>query len=330
MFQSMNLQLFADGGAGAGAAGTGDAGNSGVTQQAAAAGTGVEPQAAAVEYKHRTGRRANPLANVQYGKQPDAAAQQQPEAPASEKAQAEPQDDAASWKELKSGKYKEHFDRDVQTIVQGRLRDAQANQDKLDKLAPMLEALAKQKGVDVKDVDGLIAKVLDADSLYEEESMRTGTPVETLKMLHKLERERDDAQNTASRFAEEERNRRHILGLIEQAQALTAKYPSFDLRTEMQNERFKAMTSPSGGLSVEEAYFALHHRELTQSAMQQAATQAQQQTMQTVQANRARPVENGAKGAGRAVEVRSDPSTLKMKDLREISRRVAAGEKISF
>lgn len=326
MFQPIDLQLFADGGAAGGAAGAGDAGNSGVNQQAAAAGTGVEPQAAAAEYKHRTNRRVNPLENVQYGKANEPA----PMEPQGAKPNAEPQDDAAAWKELKSGKYKEHFDRDVQTIVHGRLKDAQANQQLLDKLTPMLAALAKEKGVAEGDMDGLIAKVLDADSLYEEESLRTGVPVETLKALKKLERERDQAQEQVSQFTQEEQSRRHLMGLIEQAQAMTAQYPGFDLRAEMQNERFRAMTSPGGGLSVREAYYAIHHDELTQTAVQQAAQQAQQKTINTVQANRARPVENGAKGAGRAVEVRSDPSKLGKADLREIARRVAAGEIISF
>ncbi|MGN1369218.1 MAG: hypothetical protein ACI4WX_10140 [Aristaeellaceae bacterium] len=318
----INLQLFADGGAGAGDAGANGAGTSGVTQQAAAADPGAIPQAAAA--KRRMGKR-NPLENVRFGvqepnEQPQQAAQAVTEAQ-------KPEDDAESWQQLKTGKYKQQFDQDVQTILKGRLKGAEENQKQMDKLTPMLAEMAKRMGKDPGDIDGIVAQYMDDDSLYEDESIRTGTPIAVLKQLKQLERQRNDAQEQVSRFALEEQNRRHIMGLIQQGEALKKVYPSFDLQKEMQNERFVAMTAPNGGCSVEEAYFALHHREIANDAMHFAADKAKQQAAQTIQANMARPAENGLGNAAPAVDIRSDPSRLTKQELKEIARRVHAGDR---
>lgn len=264
----------------------------------------------------------NALANVNYGVRPAAANAQQ----ASAQEQSKPQDDAAKWQELKSGQFKSHFDNDVQTILKGRLKGAEENQQRMDKLTPMLAEMAKRMGKDPTDIDGIVAQYMDDDSLYEEESIKTGTPIPVLKKLHQMEKQRDDAQAQVSQFTQEAQNRAHIINLIQQGEALKVKYPQFDLQTEMQNERFVAMTAPNGGLSVEEAYYALHHRELASSAMQFAAQQAQQQAAQTIQANMARPTENGVSSGAPAAEWRSDPRNLSKQDLREIARRVHAGD----
>lgn len=315
----LNLQLFADGG---GAAGAGAAA-SGVTQQDAAADTGAYmPDAAA---NRRSGRR-NSLEHVQYGRQqePQPAAHPQENAPAQ-------QDDAAEWNSLKTGKHKARFDADVQEILRGRLKGASENQAMLDTLAPMLAEMAKRMGKDPSDVKGIVAQYLDDDSLYEEESVRTGTPVPVLKQLKKLQTQNQAQEAQLSQFTEEAQSRQHFTKLIQQAEALKATYPQFDLQRELQDERFVRMTAPNGGLSVEEAYHALHHKEIAEQAMQFAAQQAQQQVSQTIQANRARPVENGMRGSARSVDVRSDPTKLTKKDLDEIARRVNAGDRtISF
>lgn len=325
MIYPINLQLFADGGAGAGAAGAGAAGgNTGATPQAAAAETGVNQQAAAATGR-RMGKR-NALANVNYGTPPAGQAQQ-----AQSQEQSKPEDADARWQAMKSGEFKSHFDNDVQTILKGRLKGAEENQQRMDKLTPMLAEMAKRMGKDPQDIDGIVAQYMDDDSLYEDESIRTGTPISVLKKLHQMETERNAAQQQVSQFTQEAQNRQHIMNLIQQAETLKAKYPQFDLQAEMQNERFVAMTAPNGGLSVEEAYYALHHRELAGNAMQFAAQRAQQQAAQTIQANMNRPTENGVAGGAPATEWRSNPRNLSKQDLKEIARRVHAGDtSISF
>lgn len=316
----LDLQLFDEGGAAA--AGAAGAGESGVMPQDAAAGnTGVMQMDAASG--NRSGGRED-LTQVQYGTGATRSSQgtRQTQQPAK-------QDDAAQWQEAKT-RYKAQYDAEVQQILRGRLKDAETNSQALQTLQPMLDAMARRHGVKAGDYQALADKYLDDDSLYEEEAIEKGMSVEAVKQLHQLRAERDRANEQVSQFTRQAQFERHLQGLVQQGEALKAKYPFFDLQRELQNETFARMTGPNGGLTVEQAFVALHHNELQQMAMQQAAMQSQRMAAQTVQANMARPRENAGRSTAPQANVRSDPSKLTKADFDEIDRRVARGERISF
>lgn len=309
----LNLQVFDEGGAAAGAAGASD---TGVNPQDAAAGdSGVNQMDAA---SGRSGGRED-LSMVQYGTQQRNQSTQQPQKP-------QKQDDAAQWQEAKA----RYTDADVQQIVRSRLRDADTNRQTLQTLQPMLDAMAKRFGTKAGDYQALADKYLDDDTLYEDEAIETGMSVEAIKNIHKVTAERDRYKSQVEQSAAMAQVQQHFNGLMQQGEALKAKYPFFDLQKELQNDSFVRMTSPSGGLTVEQAFVALHHNELQQYAMQQAAMQSQRQAAQTVQANMARPRENAGRSAAPQATVRNDPSKLTLNDFEEIKKRVARGEKISF
>lgn len=289
----INLQRFAEGAGDAAGEGAG----TGVMPQAAAAGSGAGmPDAAAA----RSGR-------------------QQPAA----------QDDAAQRAEAKA-KYKLYDDNDVQSIIRGRLKDADADRQKLTALQPMLEGLARQYGIDPSNHQALVDKVLDSDSLYEDEAMRTGMSVEAVKTIKKLEAANAQKDAQLSQFTEQAQAERHIMQLVQQAEALKDKYPGFDLQREMQDETFVRYTSPGVGMSVEQAYVALHHGELQQMAMQAAAQQSRRQAAQTMQANMARPRENAGRSAAPAAPIYQDPSTMTREQIADAIRRASAGERVGF
>lgn len=303
MTYPIDLQLFAEGGAG-GAAG-GDAGASGVNPQAAAAGnSGVIGQAAAAQ--HRSGGPA-----------------------AQQGAQGTQQDDAAAWQEAKT-RHKALYDADVQQILRGRLKDADATAKTMAALQPMLDALSEQYGVQAGDHQALVDKFFDDDRLYEQEAMDTGMTVDMVKTMHKLRAERDRAQAQVSQFTQQAQMEKHLQGLVQQGEALRQKYPAFDLQAAMQDERFVRMTSPNGGLTVEQAFAALHHDEMQAYAMQQAAQMSRAQAAQTVQANMARPRENAARGMAPPAQVRIDPSKLSLREIRSMLEQAQAGAKIGF
>lgn len=172
----VDLQLFAEG------AGTG-AGDGSDGQDNNQQGT-PEPQ-----LTHKHGRRQNPLADVKYGVQPEAAEQPAAEEEAS-------QDDADTgaeptreeWEAMKKGKFAKFYGEDVSSTVKDRLKNSKQSEEQMRKLAPVLEGLSKKYGKDVTDIDGLIAAYNDDDSLYEEEAMEKGLSVSTLKSIKQLER----------------------------------------------------------------------------------------------------------------------------------------------
>lgn len=302
----LNLQLFAEG-AGDGGSGAAGAGATGVNPQDAAAGmSGVMQMDAASG--NRSGR-----GNSGAGAQGQAAAQQ----------------DDAAWQEAKT-RHKARYDAEVQQILRGRLKTADDNQRILETLQPMLDAMAKRHGIKAGDHQALVDKYLDDDSLYEDEAIETGMSVDAVKQLHQLRAERDRAQAEVSRFTEQAQVQQHLQGLVQQGEAFRAKYPNFDLQAAMQDDRFVRMTSPNGGLTVEQAYAALHHDEMQAWAMQQAAQQARMQSAQTVQANMARPRENATRGMAPPARVTDDPSRLTANQIREQINQAIRGVKTGY
>lgn len=312
----LDLQLF-DGDGGGSGAGAGAADGAGMGQS-------VTEQESALPASPRRKQR-NPLSNVRYGKQPDAMPQQTPQASA--KQETAPADPDAEWKDIRNNRYKKQFDADVQAILQDRFKNRQDAEQQMATLAPAIEALAKKHGKDATDLAGIVAAITDDDSLYEEEALARGLPIEVVKTMSKLQKDNDAFQARESQRQTEMQFQQHIQNLATQAEELKKTVPTFDLRAELQNPRFAAMTSPNGGVSVEDAYFALHHKEMQQGSMIYAAQQTQQKLAQSIQAGRTRPSENGMRTQPTA-DVRDDPSKWTKADRAEIRRRVAAGEKI--
>lgn len=326
-YMTLILDLFGDGGAGAGAApaaGTG-AGTGGeaaaVTPGVLEDGTQVDNRLAARMEEQARKRRAR----GEEPAQPAARKAPEPQETAPEQ-KAEPSLDD-EWAEAKKGKFKEQYGRDVQAAIQDRFRNQADLQQQLDSMQPMLEALMKKAGV--KSVEELSELVLDDDSLYEEEAEKAGMTVEGYKQFKALQDEHD-------RRAEEDRVnqenafwREHFTKLAEEAEKLKQVYPDFDLKNEMQNETFRRLTAPNSGLSLEAAFFAVHHRELEPQAMAYGIQRAQQQISQTIQANRARPVE-GAMKTAQPADIAVDPRSLTREQRQKLIERARRGEKVIF
>ena len=127
----------------------------------------------------------------------------------------------------------------------------------------------------------------------------------------------------------EEALRMHYAKLTQQAEALKTRIPGFDLAAELQNDTFLRLTSPEGGLDVETAYYAIHHREMEPHAMAYGIQKAQEQIAQTIQANRARPAE-GALKSGQATNFQIDPRTMTKAQRQDLIRRARRGERIEL
>lgn len=310
----LRLQLFAEGGAaGAGAAGA-DGG--------AAQGQGAAAEAEGAAIPHLGRRKAeNPLANVRYGKQEDAGQPQQ---------QTQQTPEKAAFEDLIKGEYKDDFDKRVQSIIRERFKGQEEQQKKLTAMEPIMQALAQKYNVAADDVDGLAQKMQADDSLLEEEANQRGLSVDVLRTMKKLEADSRKLKQMEAQNAEEMMLRQHWQKLSTQAEEMKAIFPGFDLAKELQtDQRFARLTSPQNGVSVKDAYFAIHHDEIQQASMQYAGQRAAEKLAASVQANNARPRENGMQGQNPVI-IKSDPSKFTKADRAEIRRRVQNGEEISF
>lgn len=205
-----------------------------------------------------------------------------------------------SWDEIMADP---EYNRQMQSVVQSRLRSAKGAEENLAKLTPALELLARKHGMDVEnmDYDALAKAISEDDAYYEDKALEMGVPVETAKKIDQQERETGRQQREAERTLEQQKIQQHIMSLEQQGEAMKKIFPSFDLRTELKNPVFARMTSPSGGVSVEAAYYAVHHNELQTAAMQETARRTAQNISNAIRSGSHRPDENGISGQAPSV-----------------------------
>jgi len=171
---------------------------------------------------------------------------------------AQPQDAAAprpSWEELMRDPY---YNGKMRATIQGRLKEAKDSQAELQALAPALEMLTQRYGTPPGDHAALVT------ALQQE-------------------------QQTSQR----QQLQQHLADLHQQAQRLKQVFPDFDLKEKLRDPVFARLTAPGSGLTLEDAYYALHHRQLQEAAVQMAARQTAKAMRNALVSGSHRPQEHG-------------------------------------
>ena len=295
----LSLQLFAEG--------AGDGG----TAEGQGATAGVASQQKAV---------SNPLADVKYGIQEEAA-------PVAEVQNTAVVDRNAEFERLIKGEYKDLYDARMQDTIQKRLKSSKETVDKYNALTPTLEMLAQKYGVDIGDIESLNKAIQEDDSYYEEEALEKGISVQQLKEIRKMERENAALKAQMEEAQRQENGKKLYATWMQQAEEAKQIYPSFNIETEMANPKFVDLLRSN--IDVRTAYEVLHKDDIIRGAMQFTAQAVESKIAKKVASNGSRPSENGMSSQSAAV-VKSDVSQLSKADRAEIIRRVQRGEKIRF
>ena len=231
-----------------------------------------------------------------------------------------------SWKEIMEDP---EYNREMQSIIQARLRSAKDAEEKLGKLTPALELLARQRGQDPAniDYDVLAQSICDDESYYEQKALEMGVSVQTAMKVDQQERDTARQQRQEAQTLEQQKFQNHIKSLERQAEEMKKVFPNFDLRKELQNQTFARMTSPYGGCSVEDAYYAVHRKKIQEAAMQVTAQKVAQKISNDIQAGSRRPNENGTSGQAHSVTT-FDYRNASREQREALKRRIRSGEKI--
>ena len=233
------------------------------------------------------------------------------------------------WEEAKKGEFAELYGQDVQNAVRDRFKNQQDVSEQLASLEPMLKVLRERAGVESND--DLIRHVMDDDSLYEEEADEAGMTVSAYRTFKELEAQNEELKAREEQSLQDQMFRNHFGKLVQQAEELKQRFPGFDLQEELKNQKFFQLTSPDVGVSVEDAFFAVHHKELAPQMMAYGMDRARQQMGQTLQARGNRPVEGAMKSTGgQAAALRMDPRNMTKAERAEIKRQVRLGRRVSF
>lgn len=312
----INLQFFA-----------GEGGEGGMGEGPAGVTEGQEA-AAPVNTPRRARRGTEPL-NVRYGIIEDDARGQAAAANAGEE----------TFESLtgKGGKYEQAFKDATQQIVRRRLGENKELQTKLDSHQPIMQLLAQRYNIapnEANEIDtaALMNALEDDRKYYEDRAFREGVTPEQLMREEKLARQQKAINDQREAERREAQMRNQYQQLTMQAVKMMADIPDFDLDRELENPTFARMVMT--GTPVENAYYAVHHREIMQARESQqrqatyaAVQQAQQMTANAIASGTRRPTENGASGAAPAQHI-TDPSQLTRAQRLDIRRRVKAGERI--
>lgn len=309
--RKMNLQLFAEGGAGGAA---GDGGSEGGTAAGVAENGAVATHAGSTD---------NSLDSVIYGKRPEVPDNNQNGDTTT------PEQRKAEFEKLIKGEYKEEFQKRTQGIINDRFKETKGLQEQLKSHNDLISMLSERYGVDANDVKALTKAIEDDERFLRDEAMEKGLTVKQLKEIKALERE-----NAAFKQAQEEAENKAkadqtLAKWMEEGEALKAKYglEGFDLNTEAQNPDFVKMLQT--GVSVESAYMAMHFDEMLGGAMAHTAAQVRTGIANSIGQRASRVAENGVSAKNNAT-FKTDVNQLTKADRDKIDKLVARGANITF
>lgn len=330
----LNLQLFA--GEGAGATG-GEGGEGAATGDNATVDAGQRLRELGVP-EDKIRRRARyatkaPAAEVKTEPTAEPAEESKEQDAAAENPTEEKTDNAParmSWDEIMADP---EYNKQMQAVVQSRLKSAKGAEEALAKLTPALELLARKHKLDPSnmDYDALTKAISDDNSYYEDKALQMGTSVETAKKIDQEERDTARQKKAEELSIQEQKIRKHFAGLEQQALEMQKIVPNFDLQTELKNPAFLRMTSPNVGISVKDAYYAVHHDEMQIAAMQATAKATAQNISNNIQARQRRPDENGISGqAPSATTFDYSKASREQREAfkKDLRARLARGEKV--
>lgn len=206
-----------------------------------------------------------------------------------------------AFEALIRGEYKDLYDARVSETVRRRLGAAKESEAQLAALRPTAALLSDLLGTDPNDADAIGKRIR---GLLENE--RAGA-VQTEK----------DGKRCEERYN----------AWMREASELAARYRGFDVEAELASSAFRAMLE--AGVSMKNAYFAVHADELLPAALTHAVKTVREQLTHAVQNGSVRVSEEGL-CPGATAGAKNDVSRLSRAEREAIIRRVAKGEKISF
>ena len=322
----VTLNLF-DGAAGAAASGTGEgtgSGAQGETQQTSPAAT---RRGSSGEYS-----------NVKFGKQdqPAAAGGQQanpPDAGEESKKQGVEttsdtlEDKRRAYRAMVDGEYKDQYTEDTQRIIDRRFRETKNLETQLSQQKPILDMLMQRYKIGDGDLGKLTQAIENDNAYWSQAAEEAGMSVEQYKQFQKLQRENAQLLQAQRRSQNQQAAEKQLQKWYQEAEAMKADYPGFDLGRESQDPQFLSMLR--SGVPVKLAYEVMHMDEIKSTVAQTTAQQTEKQVVEGIRAKGARPAENGTSSQSGFV-VKDDPAKWTKKDRAEIVRRVQRGEQIKL
>lgn len=318
--EPFDLQLFAEGGDGAGAAeGIGEAAAEEKAASAPAQGKGREAAAAEVDEMLSPAEEPGAEEDAAEGEKQDGAA---------DKSSTDPEAHRKAFGELMRGEYNREFG---EMIVQATQKAYDSILNEQGPVGRILNALGQKYGTAPGDYEALAAAVeggvVKDDAYYEDMAMKKGISVQLAKEMDALE-----SENAKHRAAEQQRAEAAKMEAIQQewdaaAERIRAEDPGFDIKTALADPDFAQMLKL--GVKMEDAYKARYFDDIMARRTTQTAKTVEKGVEARIRQRGARPSENGTNPGGAAV-LKTDVSKLTPAQCEELERRAMRGQIITF
>lgn len=315
--EPFDLQLFAEGGAGA-AEGTGEAA---AEEKASAPAQGKGREAAAAEVDEMLSPAEEPDAE-------EDAAEGEEQDGAADKSSADPEAHRKAFGELMRGEYNREFG---EMIVQATQKAYDSILNEQGPVGRILNALGQKYGTAPGDYEALAAAVeggvVKDDAYYEDMAMKKGISVQLAKEMDALE-----SENAKHRAAEQQRAEAAKMQAIQQewdaaVERIRAEDPGFDVKAALADPDFAQMLKL--GVKMEDAYKARYFDDIMARRTTQTAKTVEKGVEARIRQRGARPSENGTNPGGAAV-LKTDVSKLTPAQCEELERRAMRGQIITF
>lgn len=318
--EPFDLQLFAEGGDGAGAAeGIGEAAAEEKAASAPAQGKGREAAAAEVDEMLSPAEEPGAEEDAAEGEEQDGAV---------DKSSTDPEAHRKAFGELMRGEYNREFG---EMIVQATQKAYDSILNEQGPVGRILNALGQKYGTAPGDYEALAAAVeggvVKDDAYYEDMAMKKGISVQLAKEMDALE-----SENAKHRAAEQQRAEAAKMEAIQQewdaaAERIRAEDPGFDIKTALADPDFAQMLKL--GVKMEDAYKARYFDDIMARRTTQTAKTVEKGVEARIRQRGARPSENGTNPGGAAV-LKTDVSKLTPQQCEELERRAMRGQIITF
>lgn len=315
-----DLQLFAEGGDGAGAAeGTGEAAAEEKAVSAPAQSKGREAAAAEVDEMLSPAEEPDAEQDAAEGEEQDGAA---------DKSGTDPEAHRKAFGELMRGEYNREFG---EMIVQATQKAYDSILNEQGPVGRILNALGQKYGTAPGDYEALAAAVeggvVKDDAYYEDMAMKKGISVQLAKEMDALE-----SENAKHRAAEQQRAEAAKMEAIQQewdaaVERIRAEDPDFDIKTALADPDFAQMLKL--GVKMEDAYKARYFDDIMARKTAETAKKTESGVVERIRQRGARPSENGTNPGGAAV-LKTDVSKLTPAQCEELERRAMRGQIITF
>ncbi len=184
---------------------------------------------------------------------------------------------------------------------------------------PLMETLASHYGIEAGedgklDYKAITEKAVNDPYLYDKEAKATGIQdSESAQRIAMLEAQARRREQQADELIRSINTERHMENLRRQAVDMKVKYPAFNLGKELENPAFQYYISPMAmerghGMTMEQAYFAIHGNEVLQNAVKDTVGNVADAYASSAAENRSFPEEHSGarKTAGLPVKKYSD------------------------